>query len=113
MPRRKISASSPKSTPIAHIGKREEISFSFEYLQDFSFVDAKLDGVFSISFLSRLKKLGSLGWAEIAKMNRYPDVTKLHVFRATGDNHAFLGYRNGNVFNVLFIEYAFGDVYKH
>ena len=46
-------------------------------------------------------------------MNRYPDVTKLYVFRATGDNHAFLGYRNGNVFNVLFIEYAFGDVYKH
>ena len=136
MPRRKISASSPKSTPIAQIGKREEISFSFEYLHDFGFVDAKLDGSFFISFLSRLKKLGSLGWAEIAKshrhsfgfetikvsalqhaaqekMNRYPDVTKLYVFRATGDNHAFLGYRNGNVFNVLFIEYAFDDVYQH
>lgn len=59
MPRRKISASSPKSIPIAQIGKREEISFSFEYLQDFSFVDAQLDGSFFISFLSRLKRLGS------------------------------------------------------
>ncbi len=33
--------------------------------------------------------------------------------RATGDNHAFLGHRIGNVFNVIFIEHEFGDVYNH
>ena len=38
---------------------------------------------------------------------------KLLVLRATGDNHAFLGYRDGNVFQVLFIEYSFGDIYSH
>lgn len=38
---------------------------------------------------------------------------KLLVLRATGNNHAFLGYRDGNVFQVLFIEYHFGDIYNH
>lgn len=37
----------------------------------------------------------------------------LLVFRATGDNHVFLGYREENVFQVIFIEYQFGDVYQH
>ena len=37
----------------------------------------------------------------------------LLVFRATGANHVFLGYREGNVFQVIFIEYQFGDVYSH
>ena len=34
-------------------------------------------------------------------------------YRATGDNHVFLGYRDNNVFQVIFIEYQFGDVYVH
>lgn len=40
-------------------------------------------------------------------------MASLLVFRATGDNHVFLGYREGNVFQVIFIEYQFGDVYSH
>lgn len=40
-------------------------------------------------------------------------LTKLLVPRATGNNHALLGYRDGSVFQVLFIEYKFGDIYKH
>ena len=31
----------------------------------------------------------------------------------SGNNHAFLGYRDGSVFQVLFIEYKFGDIYNH
>lgn len=33
--------------------------------------------------------------------------------RATGDNHSFLGYRTEDVFQILFIEYQFGDIYQH
>ena len=32
---------------------------------------------------------------------------------ATGDNHVFLGYRQQNTFEVIFIEYNFGDIYTH
>lgn len=37
----------------------------------------------------------------------------LLVLRATGDNHVFLGFRKGDVFNVVFIEAEFGDIYNH
>lgn len=30
-----------------------------------------------------------------------------------GDNHVFLGYRQQNTFEVIFIEYNFGDIYSH
>lgn len=40
-------------------------------------------------------------------------MVSLLVFRATGDNHVFLGYREENVFQVIFVEYQFGDVYRH
>ena len=42
-----------------------------------------------------------------------PDLDYLLAFRATGDNHVFLGFREGNVFKVVFIESNFGDVYNH
>lgn len=35
------------------------------------------------------------------------------VFRATGDNHVFLGYHQKDTFEVIFIEYSFGDIYTH
>ncbi len=41
------------------------------------------------------------------------DVKKLMVLRSKGDNHPFLGIREGNIFQVLFIEYQFGDIYTH
>lgn len=40
-------------------------------------------------------------------------VDTLQVMRATGDNKVFLGVRNENVFNVMFIEHNFGDIYSH
>ena len=41
------------------------------------------------------------------------EVTFLLAFRATGDNHAFLGFRDGNIFQVVYIEAEFGDIYNH
>lgn len=41
------------------------------------------------------------------------EIQKLLVLRATGDNHPFLGYRDKDTFQVVFIEAEFGDVYKH
>lgn len=46
--------------------------------------------------------------------NQVPaNVEKLLVLRATGDNHAFLGIREDNIFQIIFIEYQFGDIYNH
>ena len=125
-----------KSRPlIAEIGKAQErIVFGFSELRPYSYVDSRNDSDFFISFLGRLKKLSTLDWNTVnlsarhsfglEKMNvcdmtkaaqaQVPDgMTSLLVFRATGDNHAFLGYREGNVFQVIFVEYQFGDVYSH
>lgn len=108
------------------------ISFNFQYLQNASFNKCK-NSSFFIKFLNRLKELSSLEWKTITTSNRHSygfekigidsikkdlssltkDVTFLHAFRATGDNHVFLGYREGNVFNVIFIEANFGDIYNH
>lgn len=41
------------------------------------------------------------------------EVTFLLAFRATGDNHTFLGFRDGNIFQVVYIEAEFGDIYNH
>lgn len=50
----------------------------------------------------------------LSARNQIPeDMVKLIVMRATGNNHAFLGFREGDVFQVLFIEYKFGDIYQH
>ena len=64
---------------------RNSLSFGFKDVRDISYVKAKNPS----------------------------GLTKLLVLRATGNNHAFLGYRDGSVFQVLFIEYKFGDIYNH
>ncbi len=117
-------------------GKSDRITISFDHLEDFSYTDAQRDGTFFITMLQRFRKLCTLGWTEIAKaqrhsfgfetmpvsslsasaksrMERYPDIVKLFVFRTTGDNLVFLAYREKNVFNIIFIEHSFGDVYQH
>ena len=107
--------------------------FCFKYLNDVSFKDCKKADFF-IEFLLRLKKLSALGWKEIRLSQRHsfgmekipvnkihpqlptcvtPEVTHLHVFRATGSNHPFVGIEIQNVFRVLFIEANFGDIYDH
>ncbi len=120
---------------VGSIGKsRENIVFGFSELSPFSYVDADKDGTFFIDFLARLKKLCCIDWNTINVSARHsfgtekiyvrdmtakaqshvPDgMDSLTVFRATGDNHAFLGYRDCNVFQVILIEHRFGDVYKH
>ncbi len=117
------------------IGKSQEnIVFGFSELRAYSYVDSRNDSDFFISFLGRLKKLSSIDWkaantsarhslgmekmnvnsmTQAAQVHVPVGMTSLLVFRATGDNHVFLGYREGNVFQVIFIEYQFGDVYSH
>lgn len=111
-----------------------KIAFGFSALYEISYTDATKKGDFFIRMLSRLKKLSNITWAQAETSGRHSfgteklPVTRLNdgvrlrvpagmdsliVFRATGDNHAFLGYRDGNVFQIIFIEYKFGDIYKH
>lgn len=106
--------------------------FSFKHLRDVS-VKWCRDASFLPDFLFRLRKLSELGWKEIDKSFRHsfgmekidrkrlkpqlpagvtPEVP-LFAFRAVGDNRPFVGFREGKVFHVVFIETAFGDIYDH
>lgn len=112
----------------------DNLTFDFTELRPISYSKAKRDGEFFIKFLERLKKLGNLDLKSIyasdkhsfgmekmkadnltssAKQYLPAGVNSLTVFRATGDNHVFLGIRNKNIFQVMFVEYKFGDVYNH
>ena len=108
--------------------------FSFKYIQSDSIKNCR-EGKFFYDFLMRLRKLAELGWKEIMKSDRHSfgtefipvgqfkpqkevpiiteDVNKLMVFRSAGDNRIFAGVRDGDVFQIVFIETKFGDVYKH
>ena len=109
-------------------------TFCFRWLQRSSYDKCK-DAAFFIDFLGRLSKLGQLGWAEIYKSSRHSfgiekipvkqlrvqnllpiftrEIEELYVFRATGSNLPFLGIREEDVFQVIFIETRFGDIYSH
>lgn len=121
------SLSVPKPTPQA----KPKISFSFEHLSPHSYSDCK-DAEFFIKFLERMKKLCCLDWITLHSTHRHSfglenipigqlkkqmeiriEDDHLLVLRATGDNHVFLGFRKGDVFNVVFIEAEFGDIYNH
>lgn len=117
------------------IGKQpEKVVFGFSKLKALSYTEAKNDSDFFICFLDRLKKISDLDWNTIMTSQRHgfgkefievsslkisaqnllsEDVKKLMVLRSKGDNHPFLGIREGNIFQVLFIEYQFGDIYTH
>lgn len=60
-----------------------------------------------------MEKMKVSSMTQAAQVHVPIGMASLLVFRATGDNHVFLGYREGNVFQVIFIEYQFGDVYSH
>lgn len=131
---RKFSFKKPQPLT-SEIGRTQEnIVFGFSELRAYSYVDSRHDSDFFISFLGRLKKLSSIDWktantsarhsfglekmnvssmTQAAKAHVPVGMSSLLVFRATGDNHVFLGYREENVFQVIFIEYQFGDVYSH
>ena len=125
----------PREISQSEIDSYEKISFplfSFRFLQEVSFPGFQ-DGSFFSKFLVRLKKLSELGWKEIEKSSRHsfglekiphhlirpslpsaitPEIP-LFALRATGDNRPFIGFRNGKVFHILFIETRFGDIYAH
>lgn len=117
--------------PEIKVGQKQYISFSFELLHEVSYTNCT-ETSFFIHLLQRLKKLCALDWNEICKSKRHGfgyekipiiqikkniNIAKgmdyLFAFRATGDNHVFLGFREGNVFKVVFIESRFGDIYNH
>lgn len=106
--------------------------FSFRHLQEVSFTDCKSYSFF-VNFLIRLRKLSQLGWKMIDQSSRHgfglekipqgilrhrlpqeitPEVP-IFAFRATGDNHPFVGFREGKIFHIIFIESQFGEVYQH
>lgn len=121
-----------KEQPVEKVvGKSDSISFSFDLLHEVSYTDCE-DAGFFIKFLQRLKKLCSIDWNVINTTQRHSfgyekipislikkdvnitkDINFLFAFRATGDNHVFLGFRDGNVFQVVFIEHTFGEIYNH
>lgn len=97
----------------------------FKFRKDFEFYRL---------FIERLNKISSLDWNQISADKRHgfgfekiprdiiklqlppfitPEVDHLLAFRACGDNRPFLGFRNENIFHVIFIEEKFGDVYDH
>lgn len=129
MAHRKIKPQIPQQGKIG--AEAVNLSFGFSYLHDTGYTDCK-DVDFFINYLKRLKKLSSIGWNVVNTSQRHSfgwekipiqcikkdisltdDITFLMSFRATGDNHAFLGFREGNVFQVVFIESTFSDIYDH
>ena len=95
-----------KQNPVQnHIGQDNRISFGFSHLHDVSYTDCKHPAFF--------------GWEKIPidrvrkAMILTREVSFLLAFRATGNNHVFLGFREGNVFQVVFVESQFGDIYNH
>lgn len=106
--------------------------FSFRHLQHTSFTDCK-DLSFFPNFMKRLRNLSELGWNGIQTSQRHgfgmeklpqeiikpqlpniitPEV-QLFAFRAVGNNLPFIGFREGKILHILFIETTFGDVYNH
>lgn len=103
-------------------------------MQDYSIDDCKDPKFFHDVFI-RFNKLSLLGWKEIRRFNRHsfgmekisvssikpkaitnmisPEIKELDVFRAVGDNRPMIGFQEGKIFHVIFIEARFGDVYEH
>ena len=116
-----------------NVSKEDYPVFCFKYLSEKS-IKGCTDYSFYFDFLMRLKKLSTLGWNEIRKSPVHsfgmepipvgkikpnlpacitPEIKKLHVFRASGNNLPFVGIQVQNVFRILFIETQFGDIYNH
>ena len=106
-----IKAEKPIETKI---GQKQYISFSFELLHDVSYTECN-----ESSFFINLLQRHSFGYEKISIKSIKKDISiakgidYLFSFRATGSNHVFLGFREGNVFKVVFIESKFGDIYNH
>lgn len=119
---------------ISDLSKIDYPLFSFKYLSDTSIKDCK-DHSFLLDFILRLQKLCQIGWNEIRLSHKhsygmepvpYNDIkpkdklpqfvtreVDLDVFRASGDNRAFVGLQKGRIFYIFFVEANFGDIYDH
>lgn len=126
---------SPKNinqTDIDHMMQIDYPLFSFKHLQKVSF-DSDVKAKFFQDFLLRLRKYSDLGWKQIAIEKRHgygwefmpqnkmkktlptaitPEV-QLMVLRSANDNRAMVGFREWNIFHVIFIEAKFNDIYEH
>ncbi|MCC8114125.1 MAG: hypothetical protein LIP03_09075 [Bacteroidales bacterium] len=111
----------------------ENVVFSFKYLQPVSYTECR-DLSFFISWVNRLNKYSQLTWTDlytsqrhsfgtenipIHSLKRQPNLPKdfeadsLIALRATGSNHPMLGFRENNIYHVVFLESQFGDIYNH
>jgi len=117
---------------IKHISRIDYPIFSFKHLQEVSFDKCK-DVKFFMGLLKRLKGYSELGWKQMATDKKHgygweflpqeqieqalpksvtPEVD-LMVLRASNDNKALVGFREWNIFHILFIEANFNDIYNH
>lgn len=106
--------------------------FSFKYLQNVSF-NGDVKAKFFQNFLLRLKNYSDLGWNEMSTDNRHnygweflpqermknklpnavtPEV-QLMVLRSANDKRAMVGFREWNIYHIIFIEAVFNDIYEH
>ena len=106
--------------------------FSFKYLQKVSF-DNDIKAKFFQDFLLRLKKYSDLGWKQMAVEKRHdygweflphdrikqklpveitPEV-QLMVLKSANDKRAMVGFREWNIYHIIFIEAQFNDIYEH
>lgn len=107
--------------------------FSFKYLQEVSFVDKSIQIKFFQTLLIRLKKYSELGWNGMSTSRKHdygweylpqeqmkqqlpsiitPEVD-LMILRSSNDNRSMVGFREWNIFHVIFIEAIFNDIYNH
>lgn len=116
--------------------KEERPVFSFEYLQDVSIRKKCTDQMFLYDLLHHLREICGKTWKEIQSAGKHslvgyemlpveyfvpkkmpeivsPDVKKLMVFRASGDNRVMVGIKQESIFHVLFVETVHGDVSPH
>ena len=119
-------------TDIERMAQIDYPLFSFKHLQKVSF-DGDVKAKFFQDFLLRLKKYSDLGWKQMAteKTHGYggeylpqahmksllpavvtPEV-QLMVLRSANDKRAMVGFREWNIYHVIFIEAEFNDIYEH
>jgi hypothetical protein len=128
----KIKKKSPSVGEIST--ERKNLVFSFSELQDISYTNAKEDAKFFIAFMKQLRDFCNLTWSAVDSSPRHSKgnekipknimteaashllpagMDSLRAMRANGDNRVFLGYRERDVFKIIFIESTFGDIYEH
>ena len=106
--------------------------FSFEYVQRSHCISLMEDRADRGLLLDALHTLGSMTWSQINSAPRHglgyekmpmdkmkakrpscvTDDVNLLVFRWKG-KLPFVGFRDGRIFNILWIERSFGDLYDH